>query len=90
MEAYPQHCKHQFIAHILHALHLTMDRFMYNLVHYSPYEMILYLWITKLYKKQTPTDQAIQLIYKARNVFLLRGLGVGGQGFGVRSSKLVL
>ncbi|WP_271783268.1 hypothetical protein [Aquimarina algiphila] len=56
---------------ILKMLHLKMDIFMYNLVHYHPYEMILYIWINKLYAQNKATEDAIQLIYKARNRFLL-------------------
>lgn len=56
---------------ILKTLHLTMDIFMYNLAHHSPYEMVLYHWIDKLYRKGTSIEDAIQLIYKARNILLL-------------------
>ncbi|WP_271768991.1 hypothetical protein [Aquimarina algiphila] len=56
---------------ILQALHHKMDEFMYNLVHYSSYEIILYLWINKLYAQGKSSDEAIQLIYKARNILLL-------------------
>ncbi len=72
METNLQEHKHNYIAVILQGLHLTMDTFVYNLVHYGRYEIILYCWIIKLYQKQVPTDQAIQQIYKARNIFLLR------------------
>ncbi len=64
--------KHQFIADILLALHHQIDQFMYNLVYCYPYEMILYQWINKLYFKGASSDQATQLIYKARNIFLLK------------------
>ncbi|WP_281990148.1 hypothetical protein [Aquimarina aggregata] len=63
--------KHQFIATILHALHIKFDMFMYNLVHHHTYEIILYLWINKLYRKGISSDHAIQILYKARNILLL-------------------
>ncbi len=56
---------------VLKMLHLKMDEFMYNLVHYHPYEIILYIWINKLYAQNKSREEAIQLIYKARNRFLL-------------------
>ncbi|WP_271768721.1 hypothetical protein [Aquimarina algiphila] len=56
---------------ILTMLHLKMDIFMYNLIHYHPYEIVLYVWINKLYAQNKSIEEAIQLIYKARNRFLL-------------------
>ncbi len=70
MHTQQQH-KNKFIAVILQALHLKFDQFIYNLAHREPYETIVYRWINKLYSQQKSSDQAIQLIYKARNVFLL-------------------
>ncbi len=64
--------KHQFIYAILEALHLQMDSFMYNLVYCQPYEMIIYHWIMKLYDKGKAIDDTIDIIYKARNIFLLK------------------
>lgn len=64
--------KHQFIYAILAALHLQIDRFMYRLVHCQPYEMIIYHWIMKLYDKGKAIDDTIDIIYKARNMFLLK------------------
>ncbi|TPN87969.1 hypothetical protein [Aquimarina algicola] len=66
-----QPSKNKFIATVLAAFHMTTDQFMYNLVRQSLYETILYLWINKLYTKGKTSDEAIQLIYKARNLFLL-------------------
>ncbi len=60
-----------FMSDILKMLHLKMDEFMYNLVHYSPYEMILYVWMNKLYDKGWTSEKAIELIYKARNILFL-------------------
>ncbi len=65
------HTQHLFIQTILTALHLQFDTFMYNLVHYHPYEIVLYVWINKLYRKGTSSDHAIQILYKARNMVLL-------------------
>ncbi|WP_271785133.1 hypothetical protein [Aquimarina algiphila] len=56
---------------ILTMLHIKMDIFMYNLIHYHPYEIVLYVWINKLYAQNKSIEEAIQLIYKARNRFLL-------------------
>lgn len=61
-----------YMSDILTALHIKKDEFIYNLINYSPYEITLYLWINKLYSKGKSTDDAIQLIYKARNMFLLK------------------
>ncbi|WP_205410259.1 hypothetical protein [Aquimarina longa] len=77
MGTYIEQHKSKYISDILQALHHKVDTFMYNLVQYSPYEIILYTWINKLYTKGKTTDDAIQLIYKARNILLLnsqRGL----------------
>ncbi len=71
MDFYQQHIKHLFIAEILKALHLKMDVFMYNLVHLKSYEILLYNWINKLYAKGKTNEEALELIYKARNIFLL-------------------
>ncbi|MBL0685788.1 hypothetical protein [Aquimarina mytili] len=71
MHAYPQHQKHHYLADILQALHLTMDQFIYNPIHHSHYETILFRWILKLYQKQTPAEHAIQVIYITRNTFVL-------------------
>ncbi len=66
------HTKHQFICDILQALHLQTDWFMYNLAHQQPYECIVYRWMLQLYDKNMSSQQAIALIYKARNIFLLQ------------------
>ena len=62
--------KSKFIAEVLQALHLTTDTFVAQLAQHSRYEMMLFLWINKLYKKGTTSEDAIQLIYKARNILL--------------------
>lgn len=80
MQAYPDRQKHQYIVTIIQALHLKLDTFIYNLAHQNPYETLLYTWITKLYTKGKSSDEALQLIYKARNRFLLRcELGLSGE-----------
>ncbi|WP_160112044.1 hypothetical protein [Aquimarina sp. AU58] len=71
MQADSQYDKNKFMSDILQALHLKMDTFMYNLVHYTPYEIILYSWINACYTKGKTSDETIQLIYKARNILLL-------------------
>ncbi len=71
MDQKNQHQKNKFMVAIMQALHMRFDEFMYNLVHHSPYEIILYSWINKLYTQGKSSDDAIQLIYKARNIFLL-------------------
>ncbi len=43
---------------------------MYNLVHQQPYEMILYIWIHKLYIKGKSIEDATKLICKAKNIIL--------------------
>ncbi|WP_438424357.1 hypothetical protein [Aquimarina macrocephali] len=71
MEYLEYNSKHKFMSDVLKMLHLKMDTFMYNLAHHTPYEMVLYNWIDKLYSKGTSIEDAIQLIYKARNILLL-------------------
>ncbi|PKV48544.1 hypothetical protein ATE84_0544 [Aquimarina sp. MAR_2010_214] len=71
MEYIEYNSKHQYMSNILKMLHLKMDIFMYNLAHHNSYETILYRWIHKLYSKGISIDDAIQLIYKARNILLL-------------------
>lgn len=63
--------KTQYIIQILAALHLALDDFMYQVVHQQPYESTLYLWIDKLYTQGKTVPQAITLIYKARNRWML-------------------
>ncbi|WP_147405009.1 MULTISPECIES: hypothetical protein [Aquimarina] len=63
--------QHQFINAILETFHLKMDVFFYNIVHHHRYEIIMYLWITKLYTQGKSIDHAIQILYKARNRFML-------------------
>ncbi|MBQ0735791.1 hypothetical protein [Aquimarina celericrescens] len=62
--------KSKFIVDTIQALHIKLDQFMYNLVHHSPYEIVLYIWIHKLYLKGKSSEDAVQLIYKARNMLL--------------------
>ncbi|WP_109097523.1 hypothetical protein [Aquimarina sp. AU58] len=71
MDSSAYNSKHRFMSDILKTLHLTMDTFIYNLANHSPYEMLLYRWINKLYTKGISSEEAIQLIYKARNILLL-------------------
>ncbi len=71
MEFCSYHEKSKFITEIIEALHIKQDAFMYNLAHHHPYEMLLYTWINKLYTKEKTSEEAIQLIYKARNILLL-------------------
>ncbi|WP_281988970.1 hypothetical protein [Aquimarina aggregata] len=71
MRAPTYHKQNKFINDILKVFHLRMDEFIYKIVHHHPYEIVLYLWITKLYTRGKSTDEAIQIIYKARNIFLL-------------------
>ena len=71
MEACTPNHKKRFINDIIEALHMKMDTFIYNLAHNHPYELLLYLWIDKLYSKGKTSGEAVQVIYKARNIFLL-------------------
>ncbi|WP_438423998.1 hypothetical protein [Aquimarina macrocephali] len=71
MESHLHHNKSKFVIVIIESLHMKADTFMYNLAHHHPYEMLLYVWINKLYTKGKSIDDAIQLIYKARNILLL-------------------
>ncbi|MBP2831195.1 hypothetical protein J8281_03260 [Aquimarina sp. U1-2] len=75
MNTYVYNHRSQFLVNTIHAMHLKLDQFMYNLVHCSPYEIIIYIWIHKLYDKQKTSEEAVQLIYKARNLFLLGKCG---------------
>ncbi len=60
-------------------LKLKLDQFMYNLVHYSPYKLMLYIWIHKLYLKGKSSEQAVQFIYKAKRRYLLQYGCRGGE-----------
>ncbi|MBP2832822.1 hypothetical protein J8281_11555 [Aquimarina sp. U1-2] len=71
--------KNQFLVKTIQDLHIPLDQFMYNLVHCSHYEVIIYIWIHKLYDKQKTSEEAVQLIYKARNLFLLGKCGAGAE-----------
>ncbi|WP_103072320.1 hypothetical protein [Aquimarina sediminis] len=71
MEYKEYNSKHKFMSDIIKMLHLKMNLFIYNLSHDSSYELILYSWINKLYAKGKTTEEAVQLIYKARNILLL-------------------
>jgi predicted small integral membrane protein len=71
MNSIEYNSKYQFMSDVLKMLHLTMDNFMYNLAYHNSYEAILYRWINKLYAKGVCADDAVQLIYKARNVLML-------------------
>ncbi|GAA4276496.1 hypothetical protein [Aquimarina mytili] len=62
--------KSKFITDVILALQIKLDEFMYNLVHQQPYEVIVYIWIHKLYIKGKSTDDATKLIYKAKNILL--------------------
>lgn len=72
MEQFNYNNKSRFIVDIIQALHMRLDEFMYNLVHHNPYEMILYIWIHKLYKRRKSCDEAIQLMYRAKKILLLK------------------
>ncbi|GAA4273657.1 hypothetical protein U6A24_18195 [Aquimarina gracilis] len=63
--------KSKFVVDTILALHFKLDQFMYDLVHCSHYEIIIYLWIQNLYHKGKSCEEAVQLIYRARNLFLL-------------------
>ena len=71
MEPYSNYNQNEFFTDIIEALHMKADTFMYNLSHHNPYEMLLYVWIYKLYNKKKSIEEATQLIYKARNILLL-------------------
>ncbi len=71
--------KSKFIVDTIQALHLRLDQFMYNLVHHSPYELMLYIWIHKLYLKGKSSEQAVQFTYKAKRRYLLQYGCRGGE-----------
>ncbi len=73
--------KSKFIVDTIQALHLKLGQFIYNLVHHCPYEVVLYIWIQKLYLKRKSSEEALQLIYKAKKRYLLK------HGCGVKSVK---
>lgn len=74
MESQYHYSKREFVIDIIEALHMKLDAFMYNLANHNPYEMLLYVWINKLYSKGKSSEEAIQLIYKARNILLLNNI----------------
>ncbi|MEB3346024.1 hypothetical protein U6A24_11160 [Aquimarina gracilis] len=72
MQQYRYSKKEEFVVVTIIGLQHRLDQFMYNLVHFSLYEVIVYYWILKLYGKGICKEDAIQVIYKARNLYLLR------------------
>ncbi len=70
--------KSKLVVEAIQALCLKLDQFVYNLGHHSPYEVILYIWIQRLYLKGKSSEDAVQLIYKAKKRYLLKhSCGVG-------------
>jgi len=65
--------KHQFISNTIIGLQHPVDRFMYNLVHSEYYELIMYHWILRLYYKGKSSELAIQILYRVRHYYLIRG-----------------
>ena len=64
--------KHMFMSDVLKMLHIKTDIFLNNLANHHDYEMVIYLWIDKLFTKGKTSEEAVQIIYKARNIFMLQ------------------
>ncbi len=62
---------HRFMTVILAALHMQHDDFIQQVAQRTPYETIVYHWIHNLYQKGKSTEEAIQLIYRARHICYL-------------------
>ncbi len=63
--------QHQYTLNVLKALHLDSTSFFDDLKNDAPYEVQVYKWIDKLYKKEKTVDEAIQLIHRVRRFFIL-------------------
>ncbi len=64
--------KNKYLAQILAALHLNKDQFKKALAEEDPYESIIYQWSMKSFKKRKTPDEALKLIFKARNFHILK------------------
>lgn len=62
----------RFINEVLSALHLESKSFFYDVAQKRPYEVLIYNWINKLYKKGKSREEAIEQIHRARRLFILR------------------
>ena len=77
---HPTH-HHLFIASVVQSLHFSVVEFMANVAAHYEYERMLYRWITKCYQRGKSSEETLQLIYKARNFFLLRREQGCGEGW---------
>lgn len=55
---------------IENSLHIDRDDFLCCVKNGDCYENTLYRWIIKLYKKGTPSNAAIQMLYRARFLYM--------------------
>lgn len=63
--------KHRYLAEILVYLHLEFDNFILAILNGDPYETLVYQWVDKLYEKGKSINEALPVMYKARNFYLL-------------------
>ncbi|WP_103866595.1 MULTISPECIES: hypothetical protein [Aquimarina] len=63
---------HRFTNEVLNALHLEFKNFFCDVDKKRPYEVLIYTWINKLYKKGKTREEAIEHIHRARRLFILR------------------
>ncbi len=67
---YKHHKK--FICHIVQYLHMDIEDFEERLEQGGCYEQTINNWILKLYKKGVTSEDAIQIIYRARIFMITR------------------
>ncbi len=65
-------CKKYYMQRLVNALHMDLNDFMGNVSENSSYELMIYRWINKLYRKGKPMKDALELIYRARIYHYLR------------------
>lgn len=61
-----------FMIEVLRALHLQSDNFFYDVLQKTPYEVLIYNWMDKLYKSGKSREEAIEYIHRARRLYILR------------------
>lgn len=74
LETISEHNFNHYLNYILEFIHLPIEDFIQRIKskdHYC-YEKTIYIWSVKLFHKGYTADEALQIIQKARMLFLLR------------------
>ncbi len=64
----------EYLRYIVESLHMEIGNFMEALVSidHGCYERIIYKWVLKLFQKGKTLEQTLEIIFRARGLFLLR------------------